>query len=1125
MYIYFNKLGELTTIIPHGEIVRQGTWFTLNVALDKDTDMSNLNMWFRFKRRGNERFVGDENYQGHFDMIKSGIQTFHKVEPKEATFDLVDGQDYAIFTYKVSTDTGLTAIDGNVEIVFTLTEQVTNEDGQQVTEDVKMQGRANIYVEPTYGLHPERGLDLSVSEYATIMQTINQLQNSLKVTNITIEESENAVKDTEYNVTVTYNDKSAQTFRSMFLEQYLSSASVDTDNMQLAIIKSDGTKLTFEGLNAKKVMEVVNANSILGEATIVLKKSTDDGIQLNSEKQAMTNNGIYKYFGGYLIRLESNKSGILTSEQYNILSKNNNAVLSMNGNIYTLSKFVNGKIYYHHISGSAEDFIIVDQNYTWTTDHVTFDVGDLAQQLAELKLDLLSKVDKLQTISQYPKAYVEYIEDGKPVQGSIPIVDNKSTAGSIARRMASGELIITSYFGGGDNTALSVGTAKREFLQIKRLSTTSNILNAVYGVTVESNFDFSKRTPILENENISSDEEIIQAMGNNETIFGLTRLGIIKGSLISGTYEKGIFKATSKTNVVGIGFKFEVKQDGRYYFVNFVGKNIGNKYVIWIQDNTCHREKYSYLFKSPITGFAFLLVEPNKANEEMTIIGFEMHTDNTQTTFELTEKATPNTAVKRNGNGSFEVPTPQTDDEVAPKAYVDTKLEKVTAESSLVQLYAKFASGTQGMVSISMDDPRGGTIVQRDSEGKIKTANPVDPTDAVNLQTLESKVSTVYKYKGSVNNYSDLPTTNNETGDVYNIINADPTHDIKAGDNVAWTGTAWDKLGGDIDLSNYVTQDQLSDYAQKNELDTKLDKVTTTTDVYQVYVKAPDGTQTMSNISNYIAQGNLVVWGAGGKIKTNTPTENTDCANKKYVDDLEDSKVSKITTADDTERVYAVSETGEQIMIVSTIEDDANTLVRRNEEGRITISKEITHDYEATNKLYVDRALEGKLDKVTTTGGLRAYTINAQGEQTVTSAKASPSIGALVLFNNNRSITVAETPVEDTDAVSKKYVDSHSPTPVEIALTGTSGTLTDVQYEALSNRLTYLTLSSSEFRRTRTETDTLTYGNFYVTTNGINVEEIKISTTNKTWTYTSKVAQFKIEVGVTTGDKVELKID
>lgn len=1125
MYIYFNKLGELTTIIPHGEIVRQGTWFTLNVALDKDTDMSNLNMWFRFKRRGNERFVGDENYQGHFDMIKSGIQTFHKVEPKEATFDLVDGQDYAVFTYKVSTDTGLTAIDGNVEIVFTLTEQVTNEDGQQVTEDVKMQGRANIYVEPTYGLHPERGLDLSVSEYATIMQTINQLQNSLKVTNITIEESENAVKDTEYNVTVTYNDKSAQTFRSMFLEQYLSSASVDTDNMQLTIIKSDGTKLTFEGLNAKKVMEVVNANSILGEATIVLKKSTDDGIQLNSEKQAMTNNGIYKYFGGYLIRLESNKSGSLTSEQYKILSKNNNAVLSMNGNIYTLSKFVNGKIYYHHISGSAEDFVIVDQDYTWTTDHVTFDVGDLAQQIAELKLDLLSKVDKFQTISQYPKAYVEYTEDGKPVQGSIPIVDDKSTAGSIARRTASGELIITSYFNGGDKSALSVGIAKREFLQIKRLSATEKVSNAVYGVTVESNFDYSKRTPILENTTTSSISESQEAFENNETIFGLSQLGNIEGTLISGTYENGIFKATSTTTTVGIGFKFEVKQDGRYYFVNFVGENIGNKYVIWIQDNTYHREKYSYLFKSPITGFAFLLVEPNKANEEMTISGFEMHIDNTQTTFELTDKAIPNTAVKRNSNGSFKVPTPQTDDEVVPKVYVDTKLDKVTTTTDVYQVYVKAPDGTQTMSNISNYIAQGNIAVWG-AGGRLKTNTPTENNDCANKKYVDDKVSTVYKYKGSVDNYSDLPTENNQVGDTYNIINADPTHDIKAGDNVAWTGTEWDKLGGDIDLSNYVTQDQLSNYAQKNELDTKLDKITSTGNL-RAYVINTDGTNTTRAIStNGTGRGFLTIYNNNLCIDIKgTPTADTDSTNKLYVDTSVDGKLTKVTTADDTERVYAVSETGEQIMIVSTTEDDANTLVRRNEDGDIVISKEITSNYSAVNKLYVDTIASGKLNAVTSTSALdRLYAVNSSGVQYMVNYSSGIVNGSCVARTSTGTIRTAN-PTNDKDCVNLEYFNSHAPTPVEIALTGTSGTLTDVQYEALSNRLTYLTLNSSEFRRTRTETDTLTYGNSYVTTSGIKVEEIKISTTNKTWTYTSSVAQFKIEVGLTTGDKVELKID
>lgn len=95
-----------------------------------------------------------------------------------------------------------------------------------------------------------------------------------------------------------------------------------------------------------------------------------------------------------------------------------------------------------------------------------------------------------------------------------------------------------------------------------------------------------------------------------------------------------------------------------------------------------------------------------------------------------------------------------------------------------------------------------------------------------------------------------------------------------------------------------------TDAASKGYVDTtaegKLDKVTTTTGEYQAYVKAPDGTQAMSGVSNYIAQGNLAVWGAGGKLKTNTPTENTDCANKKYVDDHTGGDVGVVIDALET---------------------------------------------------------------------------------------------------------------------------------------------------------------------------------------------------------------------------------
>lgn len=80
-------------------------------------------------------------------------------------------------------------------------------------------------------------------------------------------------------------------------------------------------------------------------------------------------------------------------------------------------------------------------------------------------------------------------------------------------------------------------------------------------------------------------------------------------------------------------------------------------------------------------------------------------------------------------------------------------------------------------------------------------------TNFATISYVDSKVSSVYKFKGSVENYSDLPTSGNEVGDVWDIINADPTNNIKAGDNVVWTGTYWDNLGGMVDLTNYYTKD------------------------------------------------------------------------------------------------------------------------------------------------------------------------------------------------------------------------------------------------------------------------------------------------------------------------------
>ena len=88
---------------------------------------------------------------------------------------------------------------------------------------------------------------------------------------------------------------------------------------------------------------------------------------------------------------------------------------------------------------------------------------------------------------------------------------------------------------------------------------------------------------------------------------------------------------------------------------------------------------------------------------------------------------------------------------------------------------------------------------------KTQLNNYVTTTTADSTYAKKSDISNVYKFKGTKTNYADLPTTNRVTGDVWNIINADAEHGIKAGDNVAWNGTEWDNLSGTVDLSAYAT--------------------------------------------------------------------------------------------------------------------------------------------------------------------------------------------------------------------------------------------------------------------------------------------------------------------------------
>lgn len=83
------------------------------------------------------------------------------------------------------------------------------------------------------------------------------------------------------------------------------------------------------------------------------------------------------------------------------------------------------------------------------------------------------------------------------------------------------------------------------------------------------------------------------------------------------------------------------------------------------------------------------------------------------------------------------------------------------------------------------------------------------------IEGVKSKLTNIYAYKGSKDKYAELPT-DAVAGDVWNVAEAHEGH--PAGTNWAWTGTAWDALGGSIDLSNYYNKTEV-DKAVKDEED------------------------------------------------------------------------------------------------------------------------------------------------------------------------------------------------------------------------------------------------------------------------------------------------------------------
>lgn len=86
----------------------------------------------------------------------------------------------------------------------------------------------------------------------------------------------------------------------------------------------------------------------------------------------------------------------------------------------------------------------------------------------------------------------------------------------------------------------------------------------------------------------------------------------------------------------------------------------------------------------------------------------------------------------------------------------------------------------------------------------------ITTSDVYTKNEIDTKLIGALHYKGTKATVGDLPSSGNTTGDMWHV-NAD-------GGEYAWNGTAWEEMGSEIDLSDYVEFDDLG-FATTSEID------------------------------------------------------------------------------------------------------------------------------------------------------------------------------------------------------------------------------------------------------------------------------------------------------------------
>lgn len=552
MYLYFNKEGILSTIIPHGETVRQGSYLNIYVLLDDDFFVDRGDSIEQYSV--NVELAFPNNTIGTVSTIpvnEPKLLPFEKLDDSEITYELIDGAQYWTYHFRFTPNQATLYAGKIFAMVSVMQTELTDPDNIEsaIEKDLLYYGKADIYVEKVFGI-AKRMVDESQLHYKNLVIQLNEL-NKRKAERLNISLTGNPIKNLLYKlISGRYNGT------YVVNGEYTAKCTLMNDNIysvQLQTLNAEGKIIIYRCTdNAETISEdtLVYNDTILRDINI---DYNDNGVMLINGEEVIKDTAILDE--AIKIKLDEHDNNILNLQTDLVTAKsdistlkNDVEVLKQSGGSGGGSSGGSGSVdtsqleaKVSNLENSVNELNVNQENLSLTVNTNKTNISTITTTLVNkadksdltlINAELINKASKTDlnnavaninsdkvTNEQLNKTLVDYVSNSNLNEELEKKVDtgvfnNFSTS---TNNSLSGKLSVSEF-----NTYKNTNTENLSKLEASTKTYTDNKVSELVGSSPEALNTLQELAAALgNNENFST--TVLEKIGENETkISGLT---------------------------------------------------------------------------------------------------------------------------------------------------------------------------------------------------------------------------------------------------------------------------------------------------------------------------------------------------------------------------------------------------------------------------------------------------------------------------------------------------------------------------------------------------------------------------------------------------------------------------